>query len=240
MNLSVKSGQQQPPLLHNTTQGTHTKSDASKASHGKLMVLKPARENGVVSPTQKDIASTANSVNLKSGTNSTANAANALASAALRSSGSPKLGDRKAAGLNMMSGFPVERKPSLAQTQSRTDFFNHLKKKTLMNSSAALSGSSSPISSSTTEQSEITKEIDSGPLTCALENGVSANSNGGTNDDACRISDVGIRTLTFSSTGYPDEEEAAFLRSLGWEETDGDDDGLTEEEINAFYEEVEF
>ncbi|KAK8483131.1 hypothetical protein V6N12_018138, partial [Hibiscus sabdariffa] len=31
------------------------------------------------------------------------------------------------------------------------------------------------------------------------------------------------------------EEEAAFLRSLGWEENSGEDEGLTEEEINTFY-----
>lgn len=35
-----------------------------------------------------------------------------------------------------------------------------------------------------------------------------------------------------------DEEEAAFLRFLEWEESAGNDGGLTEEEINAFYQEV--
>lgn len=30
---------------------------------------------------------------------------------------------------------------------------------------------------------------------------------------------------------YPDEEEAAFLRSLRWEENGGEDEGLTEEEL---------
>ena len=34
-----------------------------------------------------------------------------------------------------------------------------------------------------------------------------------------------------------DEEEAAFLRFLEWEESAGNDGGLTEEEINAFYQE---
>lgn len=35
---------------------------------------------------------------------------------------------------------------------------------------------------------------------------------------------------------YPEEEEVSFLRSLGWpwEENSGEDEGLTEEEINAF------
>ncbi|GMH00291.1 hypothetical protein Nepgr_002130 [Nepenthes gracilis] len=33
------------------------------------------------------------------------------------------------------------------------------------------------------------------------------------------------------------EEEAAFMRSLGWEPNAGDDKGLSEEEINAFFQE---
>jgi hypothetical protein len=37
---------------------------------------------------------------------------------------------------------------------------------------------------------------------------------------------------------FSEEEEAKFLRSLGWEENSGEDEGLTEEEINAFIQEV--
>lgn len=38
---------------------------------------------------------------------------------------------------------------------------------------------------------------------------------------------------------YSEEEEAAFLRSLGWEETSEEDEGLTEEEIRSFYKGVD-
>lgn len=36
---------------------------------------------------------------------------------------------------------------------------------------------------------------------------------------------------------YSEEEEARFLRSLGWDETaeDEEEEGLTEEEISSFY-----
>ncbi|KAK8600770.1 hypothetical protein V6N13_059504 [Hibiscus sabdariffa] len=34
---------------------------------------------------------------------------------------------------------------------------------------------------------------------------------------------------------YPDEEEVAFLRCLGSKENSGEDEGLTKEEINTFY-----
>ena len=61
------------------------------------------------------------------------------------------------------------------------------------------------------------------------------------NGDACDVSqkflDNGEKHSSPDEVLYPDEEEAAFLRSLGWEEN-GEDEGLTEEEINAFYKEV--
>ncbi|KAK8492294.1 hypothetical protein V6N11_066661 [Hibiscus sabdariffa] len=145
MNMAVKSGQQQPSLIH----------------HG--------WENGVSSPTQKDLVTLTTNVNSKVTTNQHVAA---VTSAPARNSNNPKhsTGEHKAAALNPIAGFTVEKRPSLAQTQSRNDFFNLLKKKTSTNTSA-------------------------------------------------------------------DEEEAAFLRSLGWEENSGDDEGLTEEEINTFYQE---
>ncbi|KAK8572365.1 hypothetical protein V6N12_028420 [Hibiscus sabdariffa] len=144
MSIAIKGGQQQPSSIH----------------HG--------WENGISSPTQKDVATPITNVNSK--VTSSQHAVAAVTSAPARNSNNPKhsAGERKAAALNPIAGFTVEKRPSLAQTQSRNDFFNHLKKKTSTNTS-------------------------------------------------------------------PDEEEAAFLRSLGWEENSGDDEGLTEEEINAFY-----
>ncbi|TYH83042.1 hypothetical protein ES332_D02G105000v1 [Gossypium tomentosum] len=238
MNISVKSGQQQPSSIHHGNQSPHSghvKSDMPKTS-GKLLVLKPGWENGVSSPTQKDVAGPTN-VNNKVATSQ--HAVTAVTSAPARNNNTKlSSGERKAAALNPIAGFTVEKKPSLAQTQSRNDFFNLLKKKTSANTAAGLSGANLHISSSTTEKSEVTKNVDSPSMTThANENGSAATSNGDTCQEAQRFSDDGEKNMSSYAMVHPDEEEAAFLRSLGWEEHSGDDEGLTEEEINAFYQE---
>ncbi|KAE8658982.1 Mitogen-activated protein kinase kinase kinase 1, putative isoform 1 [Hibiscus syriacus] len=237
MNIAAKGGQQQPFLIHHGNQSTlggHVKSDMPK-TYGKLLVLKPGWENGVSSPAQKDVVTPTN-VNSKVTTSQ--HAVVAVTSAPARNSNNPKhpAGDRKA--VNPIAGFIVEKRPSLAQTQSRNDFFNLLKKKTSTNTSVSLSYSNPHISSSTTEKPEVLKEVDSASLTAhANENGSAATSNGGTCQEAQRFSDDDEKNLNSFTMFYTDEEEAAFLRSLGWEENSGDDEGLTEEEINAFYQE---
>ncbi|XVE60392.1 hypothetical protein DITRI_Ditri05aG0125100 [Diplodiscus trichospermus] len=239
MNIAVKSGQQQPSLIHHGSQSPHggqIKSDMPKTS-GKLLVLKPGWENGLSSPTKKDVASPTTNANSRVTTSQHAVAPGM--SALARNSNNPKLsaGERKAAALNPIAGFTVEKRPSLAQTQSRNDFFNLLKKKTSTNTSAGLSNSDPHISSSTIEKSEVTKEVCSASSTAhANENGTAATSNGDTCQEVQRFSD-GCENMSSAAMVYPDEEEAAFLRSLGWEENSGDDEGLTEEEINAFYQE---
>ncbi|KAL4271768.1 hypothetical protein GQ457_13G021320 [Hibiscus cannabinus] len=238
MSIAIKGGQQQPSLIHHgnqSTHGGHVKSDMPKTS-GKLLVLKPGWENGVSSPTQKDVATPTTNVNSK--VTSSQHAVAGVTSAPARNSNNPKhsAGERKAAALIPIAGFTVEKRPSLAQTQSRNDFFNHLKKKTSTNTSPGLLDSNSHISSSTTEKPEVTKEVGCASLTAhANENGSAATSNGSTCQEAQRFSDDGEKNMNSFPVFYPDEEEAAFLRSLGWEENSGDDEGLTEEEINAFY-----
>ncbi|KAE8728324.1 Mitogen-activated protein kinase kinase kinase 1, putative isoform 1 [Hibiscus syriacus] len=233
INIVMKGGQQQPSLIHHGNQSPHSghvKSDMPKTS-GKLLVLKPGWENGVSSPTQKDVSPT--SVNSKV-------TISPQAVGPTRKSNSPKLsaGERKVVALNPVAEFSVEKRPSLARTQSRNDFFNLLKKKTSAKTCAGHSDSHAHISSSTSEKSEVTKEVVSASSTaCANENGTAATNNG----DACQESQSfaydGEKNMDTSSMTHPDEEEAAFLRSLGWDENAGEDEGLTEEEINAFYQE---
>ncbi|KAE8674558.1 Mitogen-activated protein kinase kinase kinase 1, putative isoform 1 [Hibiscus syriacus] len=235
INIAVKSGQQQLALIHHGNQsphGGHVKSDMPKTS-GKLLVLKPGWENGVSSPTQKDVVS-------PSSGNSKVTVST-QAAGPTRSSNRPKLsaGERKVAALNSVAGFTVEKRPSLAQTQSRNDFFNLLKK-TSAKTSAGHSDSHPRVSPSTSEKSEVTKEVVSVSSTAhANENGTAATSHG--DADACQeaqsFADDCERNMGSASMIHPDEEEAAFLRSLGWEENSGEDEGLTEEEINAFYQE---
>ncbi|KAK8684163.1 hypothetical protein V6N13_040194 [Hibiscus sabdariffa] len=232
INIAVKGGQQQPSLIHHGNQsphGGHVKSDMPKTS-GKLLVLKPGWENEVSSPTQKDVVSP---TSVSSRVTISPHAVGPT-----RNSNSPKIfaGERKVAALNSVAGFTVEKRPSLAQTQSRNDFFNHLKKKTSGKTSACHSDSHPHILSSTSEKSEVTKEVVSASLTAhGNENGTAATSNGDACQEAQRFADDGEKNMGSASMVYPDEEEAAFLRSLGWEENSGEDEGLTEEEINTFY-----
>ncbi|XP_009367009.2 mediator of RNA polymerase II transcription subunit 1 [Pyrus x bretschneideri] len=229
-NAPVKVGQQQPSQLHNQSlRGGSVKSDAPKTS--KFLVLKPVWENGV-SSSPKDVTSPTS--NASRAANSPLAVAPPVASAPLRSPNQQKLSsvERKVAALDLKSGSTLEKRPSLSQVQSRNDFFKRLKNKTLINSTITLPDSAPIISSPTMEKSgEITRELFSNPASPhTIENGALVTGNGDRSEDVQKFSDTGP-----SAAVYPDEEEARFLRSLGWEENSGDDGGLTEEEINAFY-----
>lgn len=233
---AAKSGQQQSSSLHHANQSLpvgHVKSEASKTSLGKLLVLKPAWENGV-SPSPKDVASPANIANTRSANNQLA-VTPSVASAPARSTNSPK--ERKAP-LNAISGFPVEKRPTLSQTQSRNDFFNLLKKKTSTSISTGLTDSGPGIGAPIVEKAEATKEVNSAPVSPhATVNGSEVTSNDADGEGVQRLDDVQEKDTSFNV--YADEAEVKFLRSLGWDENAaGDDEGLTEEEINSFYQEV--
>ncbi|KAL6184851.1 hypothetical protein ACLB2K_046251 [Fragaria x ananassa] len=230
----VKGGQQQPSQSHHANQSLHggpVKSDAPKTSHGKgFLVLKPVWENGISSP--KDVTSPTSNASSRAA-NSPLAVAPPVVSAPSRSPNNPKLlaVERKVAALDLKSGATLEKRPSLSQVQSRNDFFNLLKKKTSVNSSITLPDSGPNISPPTIEKSgDITGEVFSDPASPHIENGGEVTGNGVSSEEVQRFSGTGP-----SAAVYPDEEEARFLRSLGWEENSGDDGGLTEEEINAFY-----
>jgi hypothetical protein len=219
MNTAAKSLHQQSSSLHLANQssvGVNVKSDAPKTSHGKLFVLKPVWENGV-SPSPKDVASPTNT---SSRTANSQLAAPSVPSAPVRSPNNPKLslGERKPTSLNLNSGFGGEKR-----AQSRNDFFNDLKKKTAMNTSSVADSASVVLSPASEKSCEVIKEVVSAPASPqAVQNGAELTSNGGTLEEVQRFS----------------EEEVSFLRSLGWEENSGEEEGLTEEEINAFLQEV--
>ncbi|KAK9047384.1 hypothetical protein V6N11_053230 [Hibiscus sabdariffa] len=197
--LAIKQSRQLIPVTPSMPKGSVLNSvDKPKAKPG----LRTRWENGVSLPTQKDTASPTTVANGRVFTSQHVIAPVSLAAARNSNNMKISVGERKVAPLNPITGFTVEKRSSLAQTQSRNDFFNNLKKKTPSNSSAGHSDSDPQISSCTTEKPKVMKEV------------------------------IGVSVTAHANEN--DEEEAAFLRSLGWEENSAEDGGLTEEEINAF------
>ncbi|OIW02413.1 hypothetical protein TanjilG_05006 [Lupinus angustifolius] len=243
MNVAAKSVLQQQPcaLQHIASQsvrGVNAKVDAPKTS-GKFTDLKSVVWENVVSPTSKDVLTPINHSNSKAGNQHAV--ASAAASAPSRNTNNLKYpADRKLVSMDLKLGSTLDKKHSLSQLKSRNDFFNLIKKKTLTNSSA--DPNSGPMGSSMMEKSgEENREVVSPSATPhSLRNDAEVTSNGNchAHEEVHRFSDNGEKDSIPCATIYPDEEEAAFLRSLGWEEnSDEGEEGLTEEEINAFYQE---
>ncbi|KAG4954662.1 hypothetical protein AAZX31_14G155200 [Glycine max] len=242
MNVVTKSVPQQPPALHIANQSVrsvNSKVDAPKTS-GKFTDLKSVVWENGTSPTSKDVSNPTNYSNSKPG-NQHAVALGA-ASAPLRNPNNLKSPtERKPTSMDLKLGSNLEKKHSISQVQSRNDFFNLIKKKTLMNSSAVLPDSGPMVSSPAMEKSgEVNRGVIVSPSASPQShgNGTELTSNGThAHEEVHRLSDNEEKESNPSVTIYPDEEEAAFLRSLGWEENSDEDEGLTEEEINAFYQE---
>ncbi|PSS31769.1 Endochitinase [Actinidia chinensis var. chinensis] len=235
MNGAAKCVLQQPhsaPLGNQSLPAGQGRSDASQPSHaGKFLILKSLRENGV-SSVANDVSNPIN--NSSRVANSQLPTAPVALSTPLKSPNTSKIStiEHKVAALALNSGITLEKRPSLAQAKSRSDFFNLMRKKTSSNTSATLSDSGVAALYPPGEKSGAAVKGDKAPVSpCVTEGGIEGevSSNGDTHE--------GGKNLFLNGSVYPDEEEAAFLRSLGWEENTEEDDGLTEEEINAFYEE---
>ncbi|CAN4119534.1 unnamed protein product [Withania somnifera] len=239
--VGIAKNMQQPfsTQLANQPRSGQVRAEAPATSHGKtLLVLKPGRENGVTSLSKEALSPANNSGSRLS--NCPPAVAPSAPSATSPTSRVTSL-ETKAAGLSLKPRSTAEKRSSLSQAQSRSDFFNLMRKKTSLNSSTVLpdSGLASPNSR---EQSGLkTKDEDSASLSpCVSESGSERISNGDPHEAQNHVqghNDIEENNSPINGSLYPDEEEAAFLRSLGWEENAGEDEGLTEEEINAFYQE---
>ncbi|ESW13104.1 hypothetical protein PHAVU_008G168200 [Phaseolus vulgaris] len=237
MNVVTKSVPLQPSALHMASQSVRSinaKVDAPKTS-GKFTDLKSVVWENGGSPTSKDVSHPTNYSNSKPGNHP-------AAAAPLRNPNNLKSStERKSVSLDLKLGPTLDKKHSISQVQSRNDFFNLIKKKTLMNSSAVLPDSGPMVSSPMVEKSdEVNGEIvheSSSPQSLGNGTELTSNGNAHAHGEVQRLSDNEDKESIPCSTIYPDEEEAAFLRSLGWEENSDEDEGLTEEEINAFYQE---
>ncbi|XP_058089630.1 uncharacterized protein LOC131236464 isoform X2 [Magnolia sinica] len=214
------------------------RSDPSKTPQvGKLHVLKGAREKNGASPTAKESPSPTNAGRALLGV------APSAAFAPLRSPNNPKLAaDRKAAALSVMQSTSADRR---LPSQARSDFFNSIRKKTSANHSAATPDASlmgPTISEKSDEQTTgFNVSVSDGKdaptsassLGCSTENGSGP---GGNCDSSEEFEPCGEKNSSSDAVDL-DQEEVEFLRSLGWEENAGEE-ALTEEEINAFYQET--
>ncbi|ESQ33302.1 hypothetical protein EUTSA_v10003900mg [Eutrema salsugineum] len=190
-------------------------------SEKKLLVLKPARENGVAAV--KESGSPIGIPNSRVASSHLMNSAQSIQSAPVRSTNSPKE-PKGATTLTMASGQTIEKKSSAAQTQSRNAFYSALKQKTTSTniSTNPVNSTSTCISFSVGEKVNTSKEL------------VASDSSSPQGTSCLEVSQR--NTTGFEAADTPDEKEAEFLRSLGWDENNGEDEALTEEEIKAFVE----
>ncbi|XP_024960618.1 uncharacterized protein LOC112501173 isoform X2 [Cynara cardunculus var. scolymus] len=212
-----------PPSLRPVS----VKSDVTKVSTvGKLHILKSSRERNGTTSTAKESLSPTGGSKLP---NSPLAVPVVVGSASLRNTGgSTIVADRKPC---------VEKRPS-PQAQSRNDFFNLMRKKSMATNSSSPGASEAGSSESTNDKPGEPQVGGYDPVvvdrSCGVqtlsENKVDFSCNG----DATERSNNEKNHSSSDAILYSEEEEARFLRSLGWEETT-EEEGLTEEEINSFY-----
>ncbi|XP_039065896.1 uncharacterized protein LOC120211428 [Hibiscus syriacus] len=247
-----KVGQQlHPSVSVNSTHGGTSRSDGIIVSNeSRLCILKPSRE-----PNGGSIVATKDNLSPTNGSNKIVSSPlsftpSAAASSPFRSSGnSPRSAP---AVRNQTQLWLTMEKRATSQAQSRNDFFNLLKKKSITDSASSALDPGPAVSQPVSEKpdeldpddsssavtlkdaGDLAQEISIADLPTDNRSEMALNGDAYTKSQHCSSNgDVHSRPDVFL---YPDEEEAAFLRSLGWEENVGDDNGLTEEEINAFLE----
>ncbi|KZV40915.1 hypothetical protein F511_05160 [Dorcoceras hygrometricum] len=216
------------------------KSDSSSTSHvAKYMVLKSGREGGFTTGT-KDASSPCDS-NCRTANGHLGISPSSPIASVSRNSSMVSVLENKTATLSLGSRSTMDKRLFQSMVKSRSEFFNNMRRKTSITAPVILSDSSTAVSCS---RAETSGEIFHGGHTsispCIFEHDGSVICNSDELDvpeKNTNYSDV-QQNMSGNGTIYPDEEEAAFLRSLGWDENGGEDDGLTEEEINSFYQEV--
>lgn len=231
--VGIAKSMQQPSSsqLANQARNGQERAEAPATSHSKtLLVLKLGRENGVTS-LSKEASTPANNTG-----NRLANCPPVVTSPTSRVTSL----ETKAVALSLKPRFPAEKRYSLSQAQSRSDFFNLMRKKT-SNSSTALPYSGMAPSNSREQSCLKTKDENSASLSpCVSENGSERTSNGYPHEaqnHVQRHNDVEENNSPINGSVYLNEKEVAFLRSLGWDENAAEEESLKEEEINAFYQE---
>ncbi|XP_019090709.1 PREDICTED: uncharacterized protein LOC104736888 [Camelina sativa] len=219
--VSSRNAHQQSSVMLGNLQsnpGSQTKSEATK----KLVILKPARENGV--------GAGGSPPNSRAAASQLTTAPSTQFTASARSTNGPR--ELRGASVNVIAGKIAEKKLSLAQTQSRHAFYSALKQNTSTNISTDPSKTSSCIFSSVEEKANSSKElVASDPPSAQAAERIDIK------DRVEKVTDVAERSCRFELAVPPDPKEAAFLRSLGWDENDSEaDEGITDEDIRDFFE----
>lgn len=129
----------------------------------------------------------------------------------------------------------VTEKRLSSQAQSRNDFFNLMRKKSMGDSCAASDTAAPEVSNAPATQGQDAPSPDNPSAIMPVVN---------TNEDSGKGDAFDGKKQLKNGKTHPSpdailcsEEEKAFLRSLGWEEN-ADEGGLTEEEISTFYRDV--
>ncbi|KAL3515593.1 hypothetical protein ACH5RR_022495 [Cinchona calisaya] len=239
-----KAGQQQhpvsSPLLSPSLRGGPVKTDASKTTNtGKLVVLKQAREWNGLSTAAKDSLSPTIARAATSGLPVTSSVAGLATARGTPSNPVSPGADRK----HVLT--VLEKKPT-SQAQSRNDFFNLVRKKSMPNSSSGPDAGSSVSASTQDEPGEVevapAAVIPEGRDVPSLDclNGCQPTEckiNLTSNDNVLHKEEGHLKNGKIHSTSLPpfsEEEETALLHKLGWQEN-ADEGALTEEEISAFF-----
>nr|VDD60813.1 unnamed protein product [Brassica oleracea] len=215
-----RNSQQQPSVLLGNVQSNPS---GQIKSEKKLLVLKPARETGVAAV--KESGSPSSNPNSRPNSSQLMNTAQSPQSATVRSTNNSPREHKGITSFTMTSGQTIEKKPYLAQTQSRHAFFSALKQKTISSTNI----STDPVNPSTTRVSSSVEEK-------VLTSKELVASDSSSSQVTCGLEVTQRNTIGFEAADTPDEEEAEFLRSLGWDENNGEVEALTEEEIKAFNE----
>ncbi|XP_019425153.1 PREDICTED: uncharacterized protein LOC109334035 [Lupinus angustifolius] len=158
---------------------------------------------------------------------------NGGASSAEKDSANP--GGKNSRNITSAAMTTLEKKPT-PQSQSRIAFFKNLSMKSSLKNSCPDPFSTAITTPCATEKSAVVT-MNSGDAP-SMENKIETSAiNTENNANACCEHLKSSSKEAQNSVLYPEEEEEiAFLRSLGWEESAGEDESLTEEEIREFVE----
>ncbi|XP_004504740.1 uncharacterized protein [Cicer arietinum] len=134
----------------------------------------------------------------------------------------------------------LEKRPTF-QTQSRSDFLKNLSKKSSSkDTSCSLENSEASTRNDTnclTQKSRDAPLVDISVVNSLTEHSSNITAqNGNVLGEPLKYSSNEEQQYITKPIFHSEDEEIAFLRSLGWEEGSEDDEGLTDEEIRDFYE----